>query len=231
MAGRSATAWPRAAALALLLPLPVAACATSPAVDFGAAPALGAVPPADRSQHGAAAEWSQHWHRVRDRWTRTAHITHDWDTALDARVALVSPEYRAAYVRFLSGMRGYSDTRRDELASDQRADGERFVEVWVSMQTSRWEWNDLSSARSVWNLTFQDGSGRTVEPLERAPISLKGAELAELFPDVTPFTMAWRVRFPIAFPDGTPLMPPAGGRARIRFAGPLGDDTVEWRAR
>src|SRR5262249_41369742 len=148
---------PRSLALrcAILLAL-VGACASSPQVDFAATPPLGTVHPEDTGRDGAGAPWARQGRATPGPWTRQAPATHDWDTALDAQVMLMSPEVRAAYVRMVAGLRGYSDVQRQELVAEQQADAGRFVEVWVAMQTSRWEWNDLTSNRTLWNVTFLD---------------------------------------------------------------------------
>ena len=162
---------------------------------------------------------------------RRATILRDWDTALDAEVVLATPELRAAYVRMVAGMRALSDTDRTRLAEQQTSDGEHFVELWVAMQTSRWEWNDLGSSRSLWTITLRDGDGRSVESIERNQLSHKPIELGELFPGVGPFTLGWRVRFPTTFPDGTPVLRPDLRQLSARFAGPLGQADVLWQSR
>ena len=205
-------------------------CASVPLVDFTRAPALSMPHPEDRAAHGPSAPWARQWREVRDRWARRAHVTNDWDTALDAQVVLASAEVRAAYVRFLAGLRGYSDDKRNEVAAQHQADGEAFVEALVAMQTSKWEWNDLTSSRSVWSITFSDDAGHTVEAVERSQIAQKTTEFAEVFAEVTPFTMAWRVRFPSRFSDGTPLLTAASRKVSLRFVGPLGESTVRWEA-
>jgi hypothetical protein len=167
----------------------------------------------------------------RDRVARRASVRHDWDTALDAVVVLATPELRASYVRMVAGMRALSDTDRARLAEQQRSDGEHFVELWVSMQTSRWEWNDLGSSHSLWTITLRDGEGRSLEAIERNQLPQKPIELGELFPGVSPFTLGWRVRFPTTFADGTPVLRADLRQLSARFAGPLGQSDVVWQSR
>ena len=101
----------------------------------------------------------------------------------------------------------------------------------MAMESSRWEWNDITSTRSLWTITFSDESGHSVEAIERASLDAKPAELALYFGEVGPFTRTYRVRFPLAFADGTPLLGPGTRLAVVRFAGPLGVAKLVWRQR
>lgn len=172
---------------------------------------------------------------VRDRWLRHLTIHHDFSVALDADVVLLSPEYRAAWVGKVSALRRLPESARADLAAAQGRDAESGVEVVVVMQSNSWSWNDLGARHSIWTLTYSDGedgqAGHEALPLQVRPLELKPAELAALFPNVTPFSRAWLVRFPSAFADGTPLFRPDLRQAAVRIAGPLGQAEARWRAR
>lgn len=160
--------------------------------------------------------------------TRHAHLTNDWDTALDGDAVLLTPEYRAAFVGKMAAMRNLPRADRDKLAADQAADAEAFVEVLVMLQTSRWDWNDLATSNSVWTITFLDDQGRSVQSKARIPVEWKVDELTALVPEVTPFTRAWRVRFPRTFADGTDLLRRDATWLGMKFAGPLGEAFFRW---
>lgn len=159
------------------------------------------------------------------RWTRHAHITHDWDTALDAEVILVVPEMRVAYTAQVAATRKLPPAQRD-AALAEAATTDR-VDAWVFLQTSRWEWNDLSSLKSMWTISLIEGD-RAVTSIDRQPLPEKPDELAQLFWWMTPFTRSWRVTFPTTFPDGTRVLRPDTRSITIRFAGPLGSADVRW---
>ena len=204
----------------------------APLVDFAAPAIARPYDPAECARekpfgHGR----DRAYERVRDRWSRHAHVTHDYDSALDARVILAVPQFHAAYVHAIALLDCLAPAEYAALLDADRADQERSVDVIVLLDSSRWEWNDLSSARSIWNVTLGDDQGRVIAPIERQPLDMKPETLNALFGDATPFTRGWRIRFPRTFPDGTPLIRPEARRLTLRLAGPLGADSVDWRSR
>jgi hypothetical protein len=193
----------------------IAGCAPPPRVDFARTPAPTSVTASD-------------YGKVLRRWRRHGHVLHDYDTALEVSVVLLSAEYRAAFVTKMGDVRSLPPQARDELWARQRKAATEATDVVVLMQTSRWEWNDLSSSKSVWTITYADGTGREALATDRVPLDEKLDTLAALYPEVTPFTRAWLVRFPAAFSDGTPLLGPDTRAVSIRFAGPLGKTEMRW---
>ena len=165
---------------------------------------------------------------VRARSTRHAHLTHDYDSALDAEVTLATPEFRAAFVGEVTAIRKLPDTDRDRLVEEQRMDAGKWVELYVMMESSRWEWNDLASTKSLWTITFADDTGRSALADDRIALDMKPEMLASLFPQTSPFTRGWKIRFKPAFSDGTPLLHPDARYFVARIAGPLGATEVRW---
>ena len=165
---------------------------------------------------------------VHARSTRHAHLTHDYDAVLDAEVTLATPEYRAAYVGEVTAIRKLPEADRDRLLDEQRHDAESWVELFVMLESSRWEWNDLASTRSVWTVTFADDTGRSALASDKIAIDVKPEMLASLFKHVSPFTRGWKIRFKPTFADGTPLFHPDARYFVARFAGPLGATFVRW---
>jgi hypothetical protein len=168
------------------------------------------------------------WDPVRDRFTRHLHITRDYDTALDARVLLVTPEVRVAYLRRVARMRCLPREDYDRLARLLADEDARWVDLWVVMETSRWDWNDLGSTHSLWTVTLIDDAGHEASAVELYSMGEKPAQYEALFATESPFARVWRVRFPRQFPDGTPLLRPDMGWVGVRFAGPLGHDGGRW---
>lgn len=224
--------------LALALTVYAFAGCAAPAADFRAAPPIVAEHPDDFEEVRPCGvcpkeyRYRLHYQEVRKRWSRTVRASHDtWDTAVDASFTLFSPQYREAWVRMISGMRRMAPVTRVRFAEEQRADQEHFVELAVMMQAGRWDWNDLASSRSIWTITFIDDHGRVAPAFDVQALDFKQDELSVLFPDVTPFTRPFRVRFKPTFPDGTPLLRPDAGKVMIRMAGALASVDVVWEAR
>lgn len=174
---------------------------------------------------------SKEYPAVHERWTRHVRINHDWDAALDAHVTLLSDEMRAAYAVRLADLRALAPMERQVLVDQQRLEGTHFVEFVIELDTTRYEWNDLSSPQTLWTITLRDSDGREIGRPEVQPVIVKPEQLKELFPPLTPFTRTWRVRFPEQLPDGTRLLSPSTKWVTLRFAGPLGQGDVRWDSR
>jgi hypothetical protein len=206
-----------------------AGCA-APLVDFAAAPPPPHYQPSEcaggprRRDRGA-------YTRLRDHWTRHAHVRLDYDTALDGRAVLMSGEMRAGWLRYRALVDCMAPDDFSALVDRAHDNAARGVDFVVLLDSSRWEWNDLSSDRSVWSITFVDDRGQVVAPIERQPLDDRPEMMVTLYGDGTPFTRGWRIRFPTVFPDGTPLLRPDTRRVTLRFAGPLGSDDMTWTAK
>jgi len=170
------------------------------------------------------------YRRVHARWTRHAHATHDYATALDAHVTLWSDEFRAAYLDKVSALRQLTSAQRDKLAAELARDGEQWVELVVQLVTSSWTWNELNSPRSVWTLTLIGDDDREVALGEVTMFVGRPETIAALFPPNTPFTRTWRARFPRVLPDGTRLLGPQTRAMTLRIAGALGRAVFRWEA-
>lgn len=170
--------------------------------------------------------------QVRELYTRHAFVNHEFDATLDVSVTLLSPDFRAAFVEKMAAMQRLTGAEKAALVESQRKDAESAVEVIVVAQTGRWDWNDFTSTRSMWNVTLTDDQGRQSGAPQVVATSWKQDEFAELFPGVTPFSRGWRMRFPKAPQGGSPELGPDTRRLELRFAGALGDTKhdLRWQA-
>jgi hypothetical protein len=168
--------------------------------------------------------------RTLDRWTRHMHATQDFDTAIDAWVTMLSPEFRSRYLATVEAMRQLSPDERAKLEATQRDEAAQFIDLIIVMQTSRWDWNDLTSPRSLWSLTLVDDRGRETAPVDQQYAPLKTDEAAALYRGVGPFSRVWRVRFPRTLGDGTVIGGPETRSLTLRMAGPLGATKAIWLA-
>ncbi len=203
--------------------------------------ALGcAAPPTVRFGPPAKAPSVASYDAVRARWTRHVHVTHEFDTAIDATVTLMAPEMRAAWIAKVEALQPMNDAARARFEEEQRALGRDFVELYLEVETGRWEWNDFASPRSVWRLVLSDDTGRSATPADVQQAPMKPETAIALLPPVTPFTRTWRVRF-ARWAEGTPeatrvgddaLGGAATGKLVLRITGALGDtdEKLAWEA-
>ncbi|MSP62554.1 MAG: hypothetical protein EXR72_19925 [Myxococcales bacterium] len=207
-------------------PLAWFALAVAAATGCGPPPRVQFTPP-------TVAPRSADYPAIQDRWTRHAHVTREFDTAVDVYATLQTSEFRAAWLARVATLRQLAGAARSELEQEQARDAEQFVDCVLQVHTGRWNWNDLTSPRSLWTITLVDDRGREAGPALVHQVPLKPDEVAALYPGGTPFTRTWRVRFRRTLPDQSRLLDPATRWVLLRIAGPLGNtgDQLRWDAR
>ena len=162
------------------------------------------------------------------KWTRHAHLRNDFDQALDVDATLRSPEFREAYAAkyievFRIGTENQAHTRGDLLS-----DGADSYEFHIETATHDYDLNDLTSAKTVWRVTLLDDEGHEVKPSLVRGIKERRAVDQEFYPYTSIFSKGWRMRFPRARPDGTPLVGSDTKSLTLRFAGPVGVVDLVW---
>lgn len=202
--------------VSLLILVAAASCGPPPPVRFG----------------GEIAELSvEDYEKIRARWTRHVHVTRDYDTAIDADLTLLSPQYRGVYIARVADMRQLTSAQREQLVRDQHADAEKYVDLVINMQAARWDWNDLTATRSVWTITLVDDQGHEVGSPEIIQNPVKPEVLTALYGPfglTEPFIRSYRVRFARVPPS---LLGPDTRWVTVRIAGPLGGAEAKWEAK
>jgi hypothetical protein len=162
------------------------------------------------------------------RWTRHGHVIADFDDALDVNATLRSPEFRAAYAeKYLKVYRVEPETQpkvRGELISD----GADTFEFHVESAAHDYDINDFTSAKSIWRVTLVDDQGHEVKPIEIVPDKARRQAEIEFYPYAGIFARGWRMRFPRARLDGTPLVGAGTKSLMLRIAGPPGTIELVW---
>ena len=166
---------------------------------------------------------------VRDRWTRRVHLNHEWDTAIDGHVVLLSDEMRVALVGKMSDMMKLAEAERATLVAQQAKDAAEMWELVFLVDTSRFEWNDFSASKTVWSLTLADDAGHLIGHPEIIIAPEKPTMIEALYPWTGPFTRTFRVRFPRAI-DGKPTLADPPRALTLRIAGPLGAVDARWES-
>lgn len=162
------------------------------------------------------------------RWTRHGHAIFDFDEALDATATMRSPEFRSAYAaKYIEDYKVVPESR-DRVRGEIMSDGADFYEFHVETQTHDYDINDLTSAKTVWRISLIDDQGHETKPREVTPDKAKREVYAEFYPYATIFSRAWRLRFPRAHTDGTPIVGSDTKSLTLRFAGPVGVVDLTW---
>jgi hypothetical protein len=162
------------------------------------------------------------------KWTRNGHVIYDFDEAMNVDATLRSPEFRSAYAaKYLEDYQIVPENR-ERIRGEILSDGADSFEFHVETATHDYDINDLTGARTVWRVTLIDAAGHEVKPSTITPDKSKRPLEMEFYPYATQFSRGWRLRFPRALADGTPLV---GGNDKLtlRFAGPPGVVDLVWQ--
>ena len=163
-----------------------------------------------------------------ERWTRHGHVIHDFDEALEVNATLRAPEFRGAYAaKYLADYQVVPESR-DRVRGEIMSDGADSFEFHVETATHDYDINDLTGAKTVWRVTLIDDQGHEVSPREVLPDKVRRQVDMEFYPYATLFSRGWRLRFPRARADGTPLVASGTKSLTLRFAGPVGVVDLVW---
>jgi hypothetical protein len=163
------------------------------------------------------------------RWTRHGQLLSDFDQALQLDATLRSPEFRAAYAAKYLEMYKVTPDDQEKIRGELLSDGADTYEFHAESSTHDYVLNDLTGAKTVWRVTLVDDQGHEVTPSEVSLVRERRRLEAEFYPYADLFSKGWRVRFPRARPDGTPLVGSDTKSLTLRIAGPQGAVELVWR--
>lgn len=176
----------------------------------------------------AAAKPKAYYDEVK-KWTRRGDARNDFDTTLIAYATFHSPEFQEAFIEKYIDAYHVNANAREGVRENLR---ESVSEGWVfhlETQSHTYELNDLKPPKSVWRTTLIDDKGREVSPLAVEHDNSRPEVLEAFYPYNNVFSTAWRVTFPKALPDGSPLVTPDTKSLMLRFAGPPGTIELVWK--
>jgi hypothetical protein len=166
---------------------------------------------------------------VYERWTRHDYAQHDADKAIEVWATFKSWDFREAYIEHYAAVYNLLDADRATLRQAQQEAYHQAYEFHVVAQSADYAWNDLDKSSSAWRVTLVDGLGHEL-PSERIRVEkLPDAYESDFFPDKTPFSKTYSVRF---------TMPAAGaewsgvksGSIVLRIASPIGRVELLWQS-
>ena len=172
---------------------------------------------------------------VYERWTRHERVLNEVDVAIEVWATFKSWDFREAYIERYASIYGLSPADRGQLRQSQLENYRQAYEFHLTAQSANYKWNDLERKDSAWRLTLIDGLGHELSPeyvrLERVPDAYE----REFFPDKTPFSKTYSVRFPVnVLGDGTSagatdFVGAKTGSLTLRVTSPLGRVELPWR--
>ena len=168
---------------------------------------------------------------VHDAWTRHAKLVQDVGTVMEIWATLKSWDFRQAYIAKYAKAYDLPEAERETLAKSQHDMARSAYEIHLVAQSTTDRWNDLDRRNSPWRITLLDGTGAELTPasvkIEKVPEIYE----SEFFPDRTPFSRSYALRFVRADGGGDSFVGPDSGRLILRIASPMGKVEVAWETR
>lgn len=166
---------------------------------------------------------------VLQRWTRHTKVVADVGTVIEVWAVLKSAEFREAYIERYAAVYHLSEPDRDQLHDVQVQQVGAVYEFHVTAQSTEWKWNDFDKRETAWRVTLVDGAGNSIAPLSVQAQRLPEPYEESFFPNRTPFTRTYVIKFEKEVED-RPFAGPASGRLALRFSSPVGEAELMWRA-
>jgi hypothetical protein len=169
------------------------------------------------------------YHGVYERWTRHDYAQHDVDKAIEVWATFKSWDFREAFIERYASIYSLSDADRTALRQAQRDAYHQAYEFHVIAQSADYTWNDLDKSSSAWRVSLVDALGHEI-PSDRIHVEkLPDAYEGEFFPDKTPFSKSYSIRFTMPAP-GVEWSGVKSGSVTLRIASPIGRVDLLWES-
>lgn len=172
---------------------------------------------------------SEDYQPIHDTWTRHAALVQDVGTVMEIWATFKSWEFRQAYIARYAKAYDLPEGERETLAKGQLDASRSVYEIHLVAQSTSDKWNDLERRNSPWRITLLDGTGAELPPASIKVEKFPEIYESEFFPDRTPFSKTYTVRF--LHPEGDAFVGPVSGRLILRLDSPAGKVEVVWEAR
>ena len=195
----------RAALLALLL----CACQTT-------APGVG-LPPPQVGSDAAEAAYQQTLARFSDH----QELYSGFDTKMFAEATYQSPAFREARVKRQARFQEWPPAKLQQALLDEQTAAKQSIEFFFGAFVNDYHFDDFDRSNSVWRIALVTPEGQ-VGPLEVKRVGRADENMRAYYPYMSDFWVAYRIRFPLRFPNGQPVIPEGLKKLRLRVASSLG---------
>jgi hypothetical protein len=168
---------------------------------------------------------------VYDTWTRHAKLVQETGTVMEIWATFMSWDFRQAYLAKYAKVYDLPGDEYKDIAKSQKEEADDGYEIHLVAQSTSDRWNDLERKNSAWSIALLDGTGAVL-----SPSSIKVEKLPEIyessfFPNRTPFSRTYKLRFVNPKEGGKVFVGPRSRRMILRIDSPVGKVEVVWEAR
>jgi hypothetical protein len=164
--------------------------------------------------------------RVLERYSDRGEIYAVFDTRLFAGATLQTPAFREARVRRKAVFEVLPPPKVDALLADERDQAAQAHEFFLGVHVNEPRYDDFGRPDSIWRVVLITPSGE-VTPQQIERIGRADLPMRAYYPYVGSFWVGYRVRFPRAFTDGSPVIAEGTQRVTLRLASSLGQVELE----
>ena len=170
------------------------------------------------------------YHQALEQVTRYDSCYDGFDSRALFAVTYQSDSFRVARAIATARMQGMTRADEEAAIAQERDDGATTIEFLVSLYTPILEWNEMGSPRSIWAIEIPRVDAPPVRPSSIERIARPDANLRALYPYVTPFGAAYRLRFPRVDADGREVPGPDTPELVLQIASALCTITPSWES-
>ena len=150
------------------------------------------------------------------------------DNVLTVRATWLSYDFRWAYVVRMAHDFRLSPEERQQLHDEQFSPLDSHLEFFVTAMSSIKKADRLIPGEGPWRIRVEDDAGRQLVPDEVIEVRKPDHATVDQFYFNPNFRKAYRLRFPLTFEDGQPVLVEGTRFIKLTFSSTLGQLTLRW---
>ncbi|RKH40526.1 hypothetical protein [Corallococcus llansteffanensis] len=167
---------------------------------------------------------------VLDRYSDRQEIYDGFDTRIFAGATIQTPAFRDARVRRRALFQTLPAVKVEALLAEEQAEAAKFHEFFLGVHVNDFRYDDFAHKKSIWRIALVTPAGE-VTPVEIRRIGRVDLNVQAYYPYTSLFWVGYRVRFPLTFTSGEPVIPEGTEQVMLRVASSLGNAELKVHAR
>jgi hypothetical protein len=163
-------------------------------------------------------------------WTRETRIYRGLDVELIAAATFKTAQFRTAYAAEYERVFLLTEAQKTKLEKDQVAASDLYLDFFMAAFVPEKKWNDFDKKGSAWKIYLTTDGQRHLEAAEIRRIRKIDAAISHFYPYVTPWKVAYQVRFPRMYPGTSePVLTDHTAAINLVLTGVQGTAQMQWR--
>ena len=186
-------------------------------------------PPVDINRRPMAVSAKEYPRQFKD-WSRDIRVIpfNGLENVLTARVTYLSYTFREAYIAAVAADLNASPADQDKIRTDKMAGVDTGHQFFVTLMSAVKNFDDLDPKEGPWTIRLRNDQGKETTPSSVEEIEHPTAAHEKYFAFQSTYRKAYRITFPFAAADGSPIIGDSAHAFEITFASPYGRGTAKW---